>query len=35
MWKKYHGVANEINTVQEDFDRERNDMCDTIYELTN
>lgn len=25
----------ELNTVSDDFDRERNDMYDTIYELTN
>jgi kinesin family protein 3/17 len=24
-----------LNTVSDDFDRERNDMYDTIYELTN
>lgn len=24
-----------MNSCQEDFDRERNDMFDTIYELTN
>ena len=24
-----------LNSAQEDFDRERNDMFDTIYELTN
>mmetsp|Transcript_27913 Transcript_27913/g.26951 ORF Transcript_27913/g.26951 Transcript_27913/m.26951 type:complete len:121 (-) Transcript_27913:101-463(-) len=35
MWNKYQDISNEINTVQEDFDRERNDMFDTIYELTN
>jgi hypothetical protein len=24
-----------LNSAQDDFDRERNDMYDTIYELTN
>jgi predicted nuclease with TOPRIM domain len=29
-------VANgELAQINEDFDRERNDMYDTIYELTN
>lgn len=28
-------ATNELNTVSDDFDRERNDMYDTIYELTN
>lgn len=28
-------MQNEVNNVSEDFDRERNDMFDTIFELTN
>ena len=35
LWKKYQDVQIETHSVQEDFDRERNDMFDTIYELSN
>jgi len=35
LFGKYQEVAGEINSIQDDFDRERNDMFDTIYELTN
>lgn len=31
----YNEAQSELNTVSDDFDRERNDMYDTIYELTN
>lgn len=34
-WKSYNDELVELDTCQEDFDRERNDMFDTIYELTN
>lgn len=35
IWKQYNEELVELNTCQDDFDRERNDMFDTIYELTN
>lgn len=35
LWKKYEDVQVEANSIQDDFDRERNDMFDTVYELTN
>jgi hypothetical protein len=35
LWKKYEEVQTEANSIQDDFDRERNDMFDTVYELTN
>jgi hypothetical protein len=31
----YNEAQQELNVVSDDFDRERNDMYDTIYELTN
>ena len=35
IWEEYNEVQDVLNNCQEDFDRERNDMFDTIYELTN
>ena len=35
LWMAYNEAQSELNTVSDDFDRERNDMYDTIYELTN
>jgi len=35
IWVQYNEANELLNTAQEDFDRERNDMFDTIYELTN
>lgn len=35
LWAEYNEVQDTLNSCQEDFDRERNDMFDTIYELTN
>lgn len=35
LWEKYEEAHNELNQISDDFDRERNDMYDTIYELTN
>jgi hypothetical protein len=35
LWEKYELSLNELNQISDDFDRERNDMYDTIYELTN
>ena len=35
LWEKYEESHNELNQISDDFDRERNDMYDTIYELTN
>ena len=32
---EYEEAANQLQTAEDDFDRERNDMYDTIYELTN
>jgi hypothetical protein len=33
--EKYDEAQNFLLNVEDDFDRERNDMYDTIYELTN
>lgn len=35
IYKQYNEVSEVLNGAQEEFDRERNDMFDTIYELTN
>ena len=35
IWQNYCEAQEQLNTVSDDFDRERNDMYDTIYELTN
>ena len=35
IWFEYNEAAELLNTASDDFDRERNDMYDTIYELTN
>ena len=35
LWEKYQEATNQLNGISDDFDRERNDMYDTIYELTN
>lgn len=35
LWKEYQESSGEYNNVKDDFDRERNDMYDTIYELSN
>ena len=35
IWSEYNENQELLNTVSDDFDRERNDMYDTIYELTN
>lgn len=35
LWYEFNEAQDLLNTCQEDFDRERNDMFDTIYELTN
>lgn len=35
LWNSFQSVAGEMQAVSDDFDRERNDMYDTIYELTN
>lgn len=35
LMEKYSQTNNELNQIEDDFDRERNDMYDTIYELTN
>lgn len=35
LWKEYQELNNEHNNIRDDFDRERNDMYDTIYELSN
>ena len=35
LMEKYSQTNNELNQIEYDFDRERNDMYDTIYELTN
>lgn len=32
---EYEEAANQLQCAEDDFDRERNDMYDTIYELTN
>jgi kinesin family protein 3/17 len=33
--QKYEEAAHLLQNIEDDFDRERNDMYDTIYELTN
>lgn len=35
LWKECQELNNEHNNIRDDFDRERNDMYDTIYELSN
>ena len=35
LWKEYQELTSETTNVKDDFDRERNDMYDTIYELSN
>ena len=35
MWEELQQANKDLGEVNEDFDRERNDMYDTIYELTN
>lgn len=35
LWKEFQDSNGEYNNVKDDFDRERNDMYDTIYELSN
>ena len=35
LWKEYQESSVECNNIKDDFDRERNDMYDTIYELSN
>jgi peptidoglycan hydrolase CwlO-like protein len=35
IWERLQGANAELQQINEDFDRERNDMYDTIYELTN
>ena len=35
IWGEYNEAQGLLNTCQDDFDRERNDMYDTIFELTN
>ena len=35
LQQEYHESSAECNNVKDDFDRERNDMYDTIYELSN
>lgn len=35
LWKEFQESNGEYNNVKDDFDRERNDMYDTIYELSN
>lgn len=35
VWAEYNQAQEMLNSVSDDFDRERNDMYDTIYELTN
>lgn len=35
LWQEYNEAQTTLNSAQDDFDRERNDMYDTIYELTN
>lgn len=34
-WQQYIEAQEQLNGISDDFDRERNDMYDTIYELTN
>jgi hypothetical protein len=33
--QKYEETSMVLQNIEDDFDRERNDMYDTIYELTN
>lgn len=35
LFDKFQNVNRELEEINQDFDRERNDMYDTIYELTN
>lgn len=35
LWKEFQESSAECSNVKDDFDRERNDMYDTIYELSN
>jgi len=35
LLQKYEEAAHLYQNIEDDFDRERNDMYDTIYELTN
>ena len=35
LWEELQKANRELADINEDFDRERNDMYDTIYELTN
>lgn len=35
FWQEYQESSQEYNSIKDDFDRERNDMYDTIYELSN
>ena len=35
LWKEFQESTAECNNAKDDFDRERNDMYDTIYELSN
>ena len=35
LWESLQVANRELQGINEDFDRERNDMYDTIYELTN
>eukprot|EP00347_Sterkiella_histriomuscorum_P009215 403342083 len=35
LWREYQELCHEHNSIRDDFDRERNDMYDTIYELSN
>lgn len=35
IWERLQQANGELSQINEDFDRERNDMYDTIYELTN
>lgn len=35
LWKEFQDSTGDYNNIKDDFDRERNDMYDTIYELSN
>jgi hypothetical protein len=35
LWREQNEFQGECSTVRNEFDRERNDMYDTIYELSN
>lgn len=35
LWKEFQETSSECSNLKDDFDRERNDMYDTIYELSN